>query len=599
MSKAFVLLLVLMTLAPAVFAQNANISVSGENAKEKAPAGSVVRGRAFYEDTGRPVRRTPIGLLDIEELSKESENFSGYSIGSFPGIASHFVLTDDNGEFEIKNVKAGRYFPVVQAPNVLNSESINRFFGKNQTLSFSKLADYFDEIRVDGINPIQVLVPVKRGGAIGGRILYADGSPVAGVRVELFRQPADPLDKDPVTVQETETDDRGVYRFTELPPGDYYIKTIEPAVHSGNGRDEDSLRNFTRESELVLFFPDVSEIKKAGVIKIGWGQEQSRIDIIIPDRRLFKISGTVIAKDTQQPVGKAALTFQKIAEPGGARLFEDSNKIVSDDQGKWLFKDLPSGLYRLKASASASENKALLADSIKEIEIEKTDLENVLIELPPGATVAGKVTVEENQELPQFLKIYFVDDKQVILKSAGYYNYQRKEKGSPPNTLWEFSQGGFSAGDYSIRLWVEGDFYVKSIRAGKTDLTGSKLELKEAENVDNIEIVLGTDVSTFRGTLLENKGNPAKVVSILLIPIDAEKQKGENLYFFGHTNVRGEFIIKAAPGEYFITFPENKPPTSESEEVSEEERIKNLTENASKITLKPNETTTVQLKLPD
>ena len=70
------------------------------------PANSTVRGRVFYEDTGRPVKRSSIMLM--------SEKGEG-------GPSSEpTALTDNNGYFQMKNVRAGTYYAMVNAPGVVS-----------------------------------------------------------------------------------------------------------------------------------------------------------------------------------------------------------------------------------------------------------------------------------------------------------------------------------------------------------------------------------------------------------------------------------------------------------------------------------------------
>src|ERR1051325_9139011 len=76
-----------------------------KNREEAAAGNSTVRGRAVFEETGRPVRRAHV-MLVLEH--------------STPGAGvSAQGLTNARGEFEFKDVRAGHYFVAVLAPGVL------------------------------------------------------------------------------------------------------------------------------------------------------------------------------------------------------------------------------------------------------------------------------------------------------------------------------------------------------------------------------------------------------------------------------------------------------------------------------------------------
>src|SRR5687767_8452180 len=67
------------------------------------PAGSRVRGRVVYADSGRPLRRAEVALF---------EALTGQAAGS--------AVTDRRGVFVFEGVKAGRYFVVPEAPDVVS-----------------------------------------------------------------------------------------------------------------------------------------------------------------------------------------------------------------------------------------------------------------------------------------------------------------------------------------------------------------------------------------------------------------------------------------------------------------------------------------------
>src|SRR4051794_13240648 len=65
------------------------------------PAKTTLRARVVYEDTGRPIRRTTVTLIGADK----GKPLTG--------------VTDSQGNLEIKNVPAGKYYPIVSAPGVV------------------------------------------------------------------------------------------------------------------------------------------------------------------------------------------------------------------------------------------------------------------------------------------------------------------------------------------------------------------------------------------------------------------------------------------------------------------------------------------------
>jgi hypothetical protein len=145
---------------------------NGNSDDDSKVTGATVRGRLIYEDTSRPVRYALVMLMPDK---------SEYSIYS-----SKFVKTDENGEFVIKNVKAGTYIPYVKSEGILNLNSYK--FSFRQQINDDKSDSQFEKIVVGGLGEFQVVVRARRGGSISGKIVYADGESAVGVKIEALRK---------------------------------------------------------------------------------------------------------------------------------------------------------------------------------------------------------------------------------------------------------------------------------------------------------------------------------------------------------------------------------------------------------------------------
>src|SRR5688572_12270489 len=155
MNKRFYLLITIFVfffLISCVSAQNTDIS--GSDDEKEIPAKSIVRGRVFYADTGKPMRRGWVSLVkaiipeqdDLEDTSDFLENFNTSS-----GSSSEYALTDDNGEFIIKDLEAGTYYPTFKVAGVLNPEAFKREYS-NLEISLEEFDQLFQKITVDGYN---------------------------------------------------------------------------------------------------------------------------------------------------------------------------------------------------------------------------------------------------------------------------------------------------------------------------------------------------------------------------------------------------------------------------------------------------------------
>lgn len=597
------------------------------------PLRSTVRGRVFYEDTGRAVKRTSLLLMVMGENG--GREVSG--------------LTDNNGVFEIKNVPAGTYYAYVNAPGIVSPLAYADFSKLNDE-GLTKGVEGFPAIVVGGGVDVDVQIPARRGGAVSGRIMYADGDPAIGVKVEILRKVEDkfvPVIPNFANIFSMmggggfQTDDRGMFRFSGLPGGEYIVKITENVAHDdgkpgGYRSFEDTV--FGGSSLLTLFYPDALETAKAQPITIVVGQETPEISMFIPERALFNAGGRIINGKDKSPVKNATVTFVKTGNDS-LSLFDNFGRrqlsVTSDARGNWKIKELPKGIYTLTIEpghssyedggqmgnmnsmsmntmrnsnwqANGAPPKPRLTKKTQEITVDDRDLSEIVVELGYGATVSGTVKTENNQPMPPSITVTALQENSEEGSSASIDNYgagyaanSANFANAAPRAIPEhdFKMEGVATG--KTFFWAHSsveDFYVKSAIYNGIDLLTVPLDLKEGEVVRNVQFVVSKNVGTLKGIVKNQDKQFAPGVWILLVPVEASKRKNPNLRRGAVTGENGEFEIKAAPNEYAIVFSRKEFFEKKGEESDRlfEEAVK----TAVKVTLKPNETEQVALVSP-
>ena len=164
------------------------------------------------ETPSRPLRRVNIGIVGTDE------------------VQLRLTMTDENGRFVMPVLPAGRYLVTASKPPYVDAVYGARLPGRPGTAIMLK----------EGERRTDLTIKMIPGGAITGVITDEYGKPAVGVGVDLLR----PQRRGGIPMLESAmsmlsamllprqiTDDRGVYRFSGVPPGEYVVSAvpIDPA----------------------------------------------------------------------------------------------------------------------------------------------------------------------------------------------------------------------------------------------------------------------------------------------------------------------------------------------------------------------------------
>jgi hypothetical protein len=600
----YLVLLSFVTAAPAVFAQMAPTpSARLSTLAPQNTAGSTLRGRVYYEDSGRPVRRASVVLV--------SQAGPG---GEFSG------LTDENGNLTITGMRAGKYWAVINAPGVASPMAFMDLKSGPDELMDEDLPG-FTPILVDGVSDLQVDIPARRGGAIGGRVSYSNGDAAIGVKVEILRKVDDEYR---LTVPNLsamgamflgglQTDDRGMYRLPGLPAGDYIVRITEAVKHSpqGIGAHDDAGMLFggSSKSLVTVFFENALQKDKATPVILQMGQELSDINIVIPDRSLHVLEGKVVAAKDKLPVRNAQVSLRPEDEMDIRGLGPSSALTTqTDDDGKWRFTELPKGRYTVSVESLAavldqkeqaygvvpaisSSNTNMIANAanavahavsngdldldlgavvsrisnrttakappmfakaIKEFIIEDKDVAEQVIELSLGATVMGTIAMDDGSALPGSISFIAIDTKGEQVGSGHAYVEGYEGSGTRP-TKEDFRLDGVSAGKVLIAIKpVAEDVYVKSAASNQLDLLKGPVELKENDTFANIRVILSRDSGTLKLTVIDQQKRAVPRAQVIVAPANLEKARSGTFDQIVRMDENGELNLNLAPGEYIV-----------------------------------------------
>lgn len=336
----------------------------------------LVLGRVIDGTTGEPIMdvRVSMGRLD-------------------------FQLTDTNGQFVYFDVTPKDYFIYANKPGYASSYYGQRWVGAAQLIDevFSRAAAAIPLPIGPGERRQGITIRMWKVASISGRVLDENGEPAVGVLVcaypRLFAGGRPWLDT--AVPFPARTDDRGVYRMSEMFPGDYAVAVPATTYTARPGplpTTTDTLQVLPPEARQFLddatylkrlsgkprtlpfgdtgwsasvpyapipvadpanpgtrgypttFAPAATESSSAGVVRLAAGEERSGVDIALTPVKTRMVSGAVVGPSG--PVANVGVRLYRTDDPMGG---VDVALGVSDTSGKFAFVGVPEGAYRLAA----------------------------------------------------------------------------------------------------------------------------------------------------------------------------------------------------------------------------------------------------------
>src|SRR6185295_15607322 len=192
-------------------------------------------------------------------------------------LGNYTASSDSNGHFMIGNIAPGAYPLMVQRPGFI-------VLGRNPTIGNNSGAIARLTL-ASKQSVVGVQIEMVATGIISGRMLGADGAPLVNFIIQgLRRTYQDGKDRiAPFNLPNpARTDDRGDFRVTGLPPGEYFIMVQPPPAQQ------------TSAGPLAAFYPGTRDPKQASAITVKEGEETSHIDMNLQSGMPVFITGYVV-----------------------------------------------------------------------------------------------------------------------------------------------------------------------------------------------------------------------------------------------------------------------------------------------------------------
>jgi hypothetical protein len=320
-----------------------------------APAGTaVVAGFVLIAGTGQPARRARV-------------NLSAMDAG-----ASRTATTDDQGQFSIAKLPAGRYSLSASKPG-----HINVSYGQVKPGRPGTPIQLADGQRFDA------RLQMYKGGVLTGTVLDENAEAVPGTPVRVMRYV---IQSGQRTLQQSgngTTDDRGIYRVYGLQPGGYLVcamprntggptdlermqtelqsvqqqlarAQVEEAIARELQTRATMLRsqipeqpNETPTGYAPVYYPGTTSPAEAGTLTLLPGEEKGGVDFQLQRVLIARVEGTVVNGTGQSLQNMQVTLHSRTAIPG-----IDTNSARADADGRFRIQNVPPGQYTLSVRAT-------------------------------------------------------------------------------------------------------------------------------------------------------------------------------------------------------------------------------------------------------
>ncbi len=202
---------------------------------------------------------------------------------------------------------------------------------------------------VDGVQ-----VQLQKGGVIAGKVLDPSGEPIADARIMALRRVDLPAGAAaprlvPAPMQGLQqTNDLGEFRVSGLAPGEYYI-AAQPggAVALGGPAATSGSAGTARTALTTTFFPGATDQAGAQSVTVASGAEVGNIVFTMQSAPAFRVSGVVVDEDGT-PVARAMVML--MGDPRNGMFMGPAGRTQTQDDGRFVIGDVPSGSYRVMAT---------------------------------------------------------------------------------------------------------------------------------------------------------------------------------------------------------------------------------------------------------
>jgi carboxypeptidase family protein len=506
------------------------------------------------------------------------------------GAVTQRIRVDSSGRFLFRDLPVGEFTVIASKAGYVGGAS-----GQRSPNGPSRPVELAEGERLSDLT-----LRLWQAGVIAGTIVDEAGEPVVGIKVALAERRLINGRRRLAPGQNfgAVTDDRGMYRFGAVPPGDYFVvaRTAEEEIARGlmslvvgdpgvimslaskamGGRPQDLV---TFESALrvypPVFHPSALLPSQATAVTVTSGEVREGVDIRMKLVPIARLAGTFTGLSTE---ASGSLQVRLVLPDVDGSEFEVA-RAIDTSNGQFDFLVVPAGQYVLRAYQSPGVTRQVNANGSGQVVVSGRgggapppslpadpvywasmpltlnglESQSLTVRMERGFTIRGRVEFDGNAPRPEPDQL----ERMIVTLSAddpltvGMNLRAKVERDGTFRTV------SVPPGKYRLRVSPVGVWFPKSAISEDRDVLDEALEV-ETYDVGNVVITL-TDrrLGSVSGAVRTAKGEPDPDALVAIFPADPKLRTdlsgGGRRLRLARTTKAGQYAIPGLPsGEYLI-----------------------------------------------
>lgn len=438
------------------------------------------------------------------------------------GRGAESAFTDADGRYTVRDLPAGRYTVTASRGGYLQLQ-----YGQLRSFEPGTPLQLTSGDTLTGVD-----FELPRGAVITGTVFDQRGQPAVGVRVAAQRYQFASGRWDMVGIgRDDSTDDRGVYRLFDLPPGDYYIEASSRFTSNHPDRSGPT------------YYPNSPDLGSAQRVSLQVGQERLGIDVSLTLSQTARLAGRVIDA-SGRPLPSARSVSLVGRSPAGLR---NRGAPIQPD-GSFVVAGVPPGEYTLYTSTSATEGPVQFA--MTDLAMAGVDREQVVLRTTTGATATGVIAVAGGVEVP-----FLPDDLQLFTMPMGFVGVPAGRGIGQVNQDWSFAIHGMGDAQLIRVLGLPEAWELDAVLLNGRDITDQPVHLPAGRSTGEFRVVVTDNTTRLQATIVDDVGRPVTDCRVVIFAADETRWAYPSRFVRAvRPDQHGTIDVRGLPTEHYLAF---------------------------------------------